>query len=71
MAEEKEHYEYVRARICCGELSWEYQIKTPGAPQGRMSHDEDVSDYTDDDIKQLTRDMLDCPDDQEIEVIWE
>jgi hypothetical protein len=65
-----ESYRFVRAIVDCGDLRWEYQIDVDGAPQGGMAHDEDVSDWTEDDIRSCTRSMLDCPDDQEIEIVY-
>lgn len=69
MNDESANYEYVRAIVDCGELRWEYKVEDASVP-GRMTHDEDVTDYSDDDIRDITRMMLDCPDSQEIEVLY-
>lgn len=71
MSQESEQYEYIRATITEGELSLRYQIK--GIPTvGRMTHDEDVSDYSDFDIVELVTNLLDVPPEQEkiIEIDW-
>lgn len=64
-------YEYIRAIVDCGELRWEYKLKAFDV-SGSMSHDEDVSEWSDEDIKTVTRMMLDVNDDDpvEIEVQW-
>ncbi len=50
----EESYEYIKAIVDCGELRWEYCLK--GSHQvSRMSHDEDVSDYSDEEIIRLVR----------------
>lgn len=58
-----ERYEYVKAIIDCDELSWEYRIV--GSPvTGKMEHDELVEGWSKREIIDLTRSMLDIPDDQ-------
>jgi hypothetical protein len=52
-----ERYEYIRAIIDCGSLRWEYKIKGRSVV-GRMDHDEDVDNYSDEDIRQITRQVL-------------
>lgn len=64
-------YEYVKAIIDCGTLRWEYQILEEGAPMGRMSHDEDVEGWSDEDIETVTRMTLDVDEAQEIEIIYQ
>ena len=67
-----EQHEFIRAHVDCGDLRWE--SKLVGNPRvARMQHDEDVSDYTDQDIRDLTVQMLDVSDEQVglIEVIYE
>lgn len=66
MSQPEERYEYVKAIIDCGELRWEYKL--PDGPVNTMTHDEDVSDYSEDDIKDITRSMLGLEDDEEITV---
>ncbi len=61
-------YKFVRAVVEDGELHWEYQIDELGAPQGSMGHDEDVSDYSEEEIVEITKQMLDLPSDQTVEV---
>jgi len=60
---ELEPFEYVRAIVEIDELRWEYKVETSPV-QGSMSHDEDVSDYTDDDIIDLTMGMIGVPEEQ-------
>ncbi len=66
-----EKYEYVKAIIDDeSELTWEYKIPK-STVLGRMSYeDECVEEYTDEQIKQLTADMLNCDKDI-VEVIYE
>ena len=64
-----ENYKYVRAIADCGDLRWEYQLADSDV-LGRMSHDEDVSDWSDDDIIHVTRAMLDVPESVPVEVVW-
>ena len=66
-----ERYEYVKATVCCGELTWKYKI-TGSDVLGSMGHDEDVSEWSDREIINLTAAMLDVPKDNRevIEVIW-
>lgn len=59
----EEIYEYIRATVDCGDLTIRYQVKGNPSP-GRMDHDEDVSDFTDDEIKDLIVMLLDVPDKQ-------
>jgi hypothetical protein len=68
---EQESYEFIRAHADCGELRWEYKLESSDVV-GRMKHDEDIEDWSDDDIKQVTEMMLGIPEDQvdKIEVIW-
>ena len=56
-------FEYVRAIIIGDELRWEYKINTSPV-QGSMSHDDDISDYTDMDIIELTMSMVGVPEEQ-------
>lgn len=63
-------YLYVRAVLDgCGSLRWEYQL--PGGPAVRMSHDENVSAWTDAEIVRLTRDMLALQEGEAVEVVWQ
>ncbi len=63
-------YKFIRAIVDGGALRWEYQIDVLHAPQGGMSHDEDVSDCSTDEIVSLTRQMLDLSDSQDVEVCY-
>lgn len=62
MTEEKEEYEYIKAIIDCGELSFNYKLK--GCPPNSMIHDEDVTDWSEDDIKSVTQTSLTLSDDE-------
>lgn len=63
-------YEYVRATVTDGSLRIEYKI--PGLVAGRQSHDEDVSEWTDDEIRDLVGRLLDVRKGlaDTIDVIW-
>jgi hypothetical protein len=58
---EKEKYEYIRAIVDCGELRWEYKM-VGSEVIGRMAHDEDVSQWSDEEIIDVTCAMLDVED---------
>lgn len=60
---EGEEYEFITAEIDCGELSWHYKIKGAQVP-GTQDHDEDVSDWSDEDIRNLTMTTLQVPEHQ-------
>lgn len=47
-----DEYKYIRAIVDCGELRWEYKV-TGCAMSGSQGFDEDVGDYTNDDIVDL------------------
>ena len=59
----KDKYLFITAIVDCGSLHWEYQVE--GLKEARVNHDEDVEDWSDDDIKDLTIRMLDVPADQQ------
>lgn len=60
---------FCRAIVDCGNLRWEY--RHPGAKvEGRMSHDEDVSDFSQEDIIDLTRSMLGLAPEETVEVVY-
>ena len=63
MAKEKEVFEWIRAIVDCGSLRWQYKVNTSDVVGGD-AHDEDISDWTDDDIKDMTCSMLGVKDDQ-------
>lgn len=65
----KEKYAYVRAIVDCGSLRWEYQIEG-SAVAGHMNHDEDVSDWSQDDVIRCTRSMLSLDQDEKVEVVY-
>lgn len=65
---DQEKYDYVRAFVDDGRLSWEYQVT--GKRPGRMQHNEDVLGWTEPDIVTLTRRILDVPDDMDVEVSY-
>ena len=64
--EREERYEYVRAIVDCGTLTFEYKLVD--GPPNKMVHDEDVSDWDADQIRDVTRMMLTCREDDKIEV---
>ena len=68
-----ERYEYIKVHVDCdGEVSWESKL-VDNWRVARMTHDDDVSDFSEQDIRDLTVAMLDVPKDQVelIEVIYE
>lgn len=56
-------YEYIKAIVDCGELRWEYKVKGGLCP-GSMHHEEDVSEYTEEQIIDLTCEVLTVEDNQ-------
>lgn len=52
-----ERYNWVKVIVDCGSLRWEYQLEG-SCVIGRMSHDENVSDWTAEDIIDLTKNIL-------------
>lgn len=72
MSVNEEQYEYVKATVTDGSLVWEYQVEGFPSP-GSMSHDEDVSEWSDEDIIDITAMILDVEDEQRdiIELIRE
>lgn len=55
-------YAYITAQIDCGTLTWKYQVE--GMKHSSMRHDEDVSEWSDSDIKDVTMSMLGVDEDQ-------
>ena len=71
--ESSERYEYVRAIVGTdGELRWESKL-VGNWRVACMDHDEDISDYTEDEIRDVTAAMFDVPADERdiIDVIYE
>jgi hypothetical protein len=66
-----EWYAYIRAILTDGRLRWEYRLAD--GPPGRMSHDEDVSEWTHAEIVGLTRSMLSVDGDDlvTVEVVYD
>jgi len=62
----EDQFEYVRAIVDCGDLSWEYKLK--GGREQRMAHDEDISGWSAEDIKKTTKAMLGIDDDDPVEI---
>lgn len=62
-----EHYEFIHADIIDGTLTCTYQL--PGKPIGRMSHDEDVSEFSDADIIDLIRSLLSVDGDDPVRIM--
>lgn len=60
---EPDRYEHITAIVDCGDLRWEYQVQGLDSP-GRMSHDEDISEWSKKDIIDVTMMSLGVPDDQ-------
>jgi hypothetical protein len=57
-------YEYITATVDCGDLSWSYKVKGAQMP-GRLDHDDDdVTDWDDKDIRDLTMTTLEVPEHQ-------
>ena len=62
-----DRYEYIKATVDGeGNLSMEYKL--PGVKQGRQSHDEDVSEWTDDEIRICVRQIIGAEPDEDVEV---
>ncbi len=59
----EERYEFIRAIVSEGNLSCEYRL-VGNSVTGRQSHDEDVSNWTEEEIRQLVCEMLDVADDE-------
>lgn len=68
----EEFYDYVTATISCGQIYWRYQIHGLDVPGSQSFNDEDVSEWTDKDIVDLTCNMLDIPESEKhiIKVVW-
>ena len=68
-----EHYEYVRATVSVTDGSMVMRYKIAGAPAGSMSHDENVSEWTDGEIRDVVGGLLGVPEAirDTIEVIWD
>ncbi len=67
--EPEPRYLYVRALVDDdGSLRWEYQL--PGRPAVSMAHDENVGEWKEREIVDLTRDMLSMQPDEEVKVIY-
>lgn len=63
-----DHYEYIKAIVDCeGNLRITYRLNG-SMVTGRDSHDEDVSDYTDDQIKIVIRSILSVEKDDPVEI---
>lgn len=63
-----EFYEYVRASVLDGQLS--YRSKLAGCGEAQDRHDEDVSDYTRAQLDRLLRDLLDIDAHDPVKVSW-
>lgn len=61
-----DRFEYIRAIVEDDELRWEYKLKD--GTNNRMSHDDSVRGWSDDEIRKLTRSMLGAGDGDEVEV---
>lgn len=53
-----EHYDFIRATVDCdGDMRMEYRLKNLTVV-GNQSHDEDVSQWTDEEIRRCVRSLL-------------
>ena len=71
MINETEKYEYIRALIDGEDLTMEH--KTEGNPvKGRTDHDEDVSDWSEEDVRDLIVALLGVSEEQRgiIDIQW-
>ena len=71
MNDETEKYDYIRALIDGEDLTIEHKIE--GNPvKGRTDHDEDVSDWIEDDVRDLIVTLLGVSDEQRgiIDIQW-
>ena len=68
----KSGYEYIRATVSEGRLSMRYRVVGLHV-DGRDGYDEDVSKWTDDDIRKIVCQMLDIDltFKEEVEVVWD
>jgi len=66
--DDEDHYEYITAEIVEGsQLNWTYKVVGLDT-EGSMSHDEDVTGWSDHDIRELTRAMLNVDDDDPVKI---
>lgn len=70
-ADEPDVYEWIKATITDGQVTFTYKV--PGLPSGGQRHDEDVHTWTDEQIRKLGCDLLDISPNRadEIEVLWD
>lgn len=68
-AEQEDRYEEVIARVCHDDGSLVVEYNMPGRSRNRMEHDEDVSEWTDDQIADAARSMLGMEPDEHVTVI--
>lgn len=66
-------YSWIKATVMEGKLSWSYRACECEVDGSQSFDDEDVSNWSDDDIRDLTTLMLDVHADQVgmIEISWE
>ena len=65
-----ERYEWIKAIVSCGELRLEYRLEGSLAT-GHWAHDEDVSEWTDDEIRRVAAGLISAEDqEKEIQVEW-
>ena len=65
-----QQYKTILATVTEGQLTWTYKLE--GCQTSSMTYEEDVSDWTDNEIIGLTCNMLSVSKDQRssIEVVW-
>ena len=64
---DKQHYAYITAEVDCGEVLFVYRL-IGNEVEGTQLWDEDVSDWSDDDIINLARQALDVEKDDPVQI---
>lgn len=65
-----DHYEFITAIVDCDSLTWTYRLKGARV-DGGLAHDEDVSDFSKDDIVALTKQILSVTEDDPVRITVE
>jgi hypothetical protein len=66
-----EHYEFITAKVDCGQLTYEYRLNRKSAPKQSIVHDEDVESWSADEIKDMVKQFLSVEGNDPVEVIVE
>jgi len=61
----EEKYEWITAEVDCGTVTFRYRVEGRDL-DGSDQHDEDVSDWTEDQIIALGCDLLDCHEQRDL-----